>query len=215
MILVGSRPHRYVYGSRHAGGEHACTNGLSVARDLAEDVLLQKRLQEDLLAPEAIELGVATIRQAASEPKCMPEPAEAARLSAEIGTLEQMVRTGQLSSEIATAAIERACRDRAALLRAQERARSNGAGAPAVEAERLYRKVMAYLREVLSNPKRIAEARAALQLYVGKVRCVPAEAHDHLIADFGGERLPLLKASSEDMNTLVAGAGFEPATFGL
>jgi hypothetical protein len=47
-----------------------------------------------------------------------------------------------------------------------------------------------------------------MQLYVGKVSCVLAETRDHLIADLEGERLPLLKASREDMNTLVAGACF-------
>src|SRR5215207_1560019 len=120
MIIVGSRPGRYVCGTFHAGGDHACDNRLGVARELAEDLLLEP-LKKEFLSPAAIKLAVQTIRRLAKQPP--KTTAAATQFDSEIEELERMVQSGRLSPDIAAVAIQRAQQSRSAALRSKDKGR--------------------------------------------------------------------------------------------
>lgn len=104
MVVMGGAQHRYICGAYHAGGEHACSNSATFPRALAEEEILS-HVVEDMLSPEAINLGV---RMLAEERKAAeaPPPAE----SEEVRALERLVREGILSSTTAAPALAEARR---------------------------------------------------------------------------------------------------------
>ena len=60
-----------------------------------------------------------------------------------------------------------------------------------------------------------SRARAALREITGKIEVVPAEDGKCLEAKLGFNEAALRKAVGSSQIIVVAGAGFEPATFGL
>jgi len=50
MIIMGGQQRRYICGTYHAGGEHACPNRSTFARELAERHILEPVIN-DLLSP--------------------------------------------------------------------------------------------------------------------------------------------------------------------
>jgi hypothetical protein len=62
MICHGGRQHRYVCGTYHAAGKHACSNNSSFPRLIAEKMILAPVL-DDLLSPAAIAEGVRAMRE--------------------------------------------------------------------------------------------------------------------------------------------------------
>jgi hypothetical protein len=114
---------------------------------------------------------------------------------------------------IAGAALERAQKERARLLKAQERIPVAASTEVLFQAEKAYRARVAQLREALGRDP--AEARELLRpLVCGAICCVPAEYGRHLVARLGLDHVALLKGAPV-MDKLVAGVGFEPTTFGL
>jgi hypothetical protein len=82
----------------------------------------------------------------------------------------------------------------------------------------LPKRAAAYRRQVqeglTGDVRATAKARVIVgQLVGGAFKLVPGEGH--LVAHFGLHRLPLMRAVGESQGFVVAGAGFEPATFGL
>jgi hypothetical protein len=75
-----------------------------------------------------------------------------------------------------------------------------------------YRGLVAKLEETLGSD--LERSKAALQDVIGaRVTLQPDKSGKYLIAEYGLEAGSLLAAG--DAKNMVAGAGFEPATFGL
>lgn len=151
MIVYGGSQHRYICGTRHAGGEHACSNGLSVKRDVAEKLILQHVLDQ-LLSPEAITQALKEMRAAARETQPAVDP--------QVAELERLVREGILSRDVAAPAL------------AEARRRSQPA-VIAIPSERLWREAVATMREVLQGDD-IAAARETLREILGPIRLTPS-----------------------------------------
>ncbi len=159
MIVMGGGQKRYVCGTRHHGGKHACSNGHGVPRVLAEKYILEP-IERDLLSPEAEAEGLRQMRLArAAAEVAAPEH------DRELAKLEGLVREGILSAEIAAPSLE-AARSRAAERRA---APIEGLPWPTVW---LWRETVKNLAERLRGPD-IAGARHTLKEIIGEVRCVP------------------------------------------
>jgi DNA invertase Pin-like site-specific DNA recombinase len=155
FIVVGGSQRRYVCGTYHAGGEHACSNRLSVPKSIAEEKILQPVL-DDLLSPAARVEALKEMRKAAAENAPSPDP--------QIERLEQMVREGLLSPEIAAPAL------------AEARRRSKASTVVMLPTEREWRETVASMREILEGED-VSAARETLKEILGPIRLRPAETH--------------------------------------
>lgn len=156
LIVVGGRQSRYVCGTHHAGGPHACSNGRSVPRAIAEQRILEP-VMADLLSPEGIRIGLEALRETRREAEREPNPARA-----ELAELERLVREGILSRDTAAPAID------------QARARIEEALGLQWPTEKLWRESVEEMREVL-NEGDVAASREVLAGIFGTIRCRPAE----------------------------------------
>lgn len=176
-IIVGGRQHRYGCGTNHAGGEHACSNRMTVPRKTAERHILAP-VMADMLAPQSLNDAYEEARAVQADERT-PEDGE-------IAELQRMVHGGLISSATAQPAIEEARR------RAQERRDSRGQ----TQAERLgpqaWARVVAGMREILEGED-IDAARAVLRELLGEVRMIPTE--DHLIAELTARQIMLCTGS--------------------
>lgn len=154
MIVYGGSQHRYICGTRHAGGEHACSNGLSVKRDVAEQLILQHVLDQ-LLSPEAISQALKEMRAAAREAQPAVDP--------QVAELERLVREGVLSREVAAPALAEAKRRSQPVI-------------TTIPSERLWRETVAAMREVLQGDDIVA-ARETLREMLGPIRLTPVGNH--------------------------------------
>ena len=228
FVAVNSR--EYGCSTFKNGGRSACTNAVRLNRAGVEQELIA-HVREELLSPEAIELAIATYTQALEHGRRGRRRATPAndgrivKLDAEIDQLKTLVRAGTLSQGVAAAAIERAEEERRELKLAGD-SQDRRTAETVIElkipaAVRDYRRLVDALPATdLPKAERI-EARAALHELVGHrvvvedrgpggVRLVPqAEAADVLLKAAGAEGV------SNPPGPMVAGAGFEPATFGL
>ena len=207
MTLVGGRGQRYVCATNHAGGDAACPNRLGVARTLAEDMLLAP-VQDRLLSDSAVQRTVQELRDIAAGR--VKRPARTMK-DPRVAEMRRLVAAGIMTEAEARPALER--------IESARRA------APAFDFERAARSVetrAAELREAIKG-KAVSVARDALRRLVGTVRLkrTANAGGDYLTAYFerDAQSLPLLDWLSIDgrdwESALVAGAGFEPATFGL
>ncbi len=160
MIVFGGGTRRYICGTYHAGGEHACSNRSSFPLDFAEGRILAPVI-EDLLSPAAIAEGIRLMRQERAAP-VKRDP-----VGREIRELERLVQNGVLSVEIAAPAIEVAKR-KAAQAEAE-------APMPIMPwpTEKAWREAVVGMREVLRGDDVIA-AREVLRNLIGPARCRPA-----------------------------------------
>ncbi len=155
FVVVGGSQSRYVCSTYHAGGEHACANRLSVPRVIAEERILQP-VMDDLLTPAARAHALREMRQAATENQPSPDP--------QIQRLEQMVREGLLSAEIAAPAL------------AEARRQARTSTVVVLPTEREWREAVASMREILQGDD-IAAARETLRELLGPIQLKPAETH--------------------------------------
>lgn len=167
FIVYGGSQHRYICGTRHAGGEHACSNGLSVKRDIAEQMIL-KHVLDQLLSPEAISQALKEMRAAARELQPSVDP--------QVAELERLVREGILSREIAAPAL------------AEAKRRSQPVVTP-IPSERLWRESVASMREVLQGDD-VPAAREILREILGQIPLAPRE-DDHLVATVQSQQVML------------------------
>lgn len=175
MIVGGGDQRRYVCGTRHAGGDHACSNALGVPKLTAEKCILEP-LQADLLSPEAEAEGLRQMRQARAAMETVTvEPDHG------VAELERLVREGLLDPEIAAPSLE-AARRRAAARRA---APTEGIPWPTAA---LWRESVKTITETLAGPD-IEGARDMLREIIGEVRCVPDG--DYLVAELASRRVLL------------------------
>lgn len=210
MTIVGGRGQRYVCSTRHGGGDSACSNDLSVGRELAEDLILQPVVQ-NLLSPEAVNHAVKTIQSLARHDESVPAPRRRDTESTQrLAELRRLVQSGVLSAAEVRPAVERlqaqieaaAVADRsrplpeAAILRAAEEYRSNARN----------------LRKTLKGADVVA-ARQALRRLIGAVRAEPTHqgSDRFLVAHYRGADTPLCgfpatELGSSRVGTVVAGA---------
>jgi site-specific DNA recombinase len=232
LLTCGCCGSRYVvvnavaYGcASHAnGGAHACANRLRVRRDVVESRLLAG-IREGLLAPARVELFQAEVRRLlAAQAKAAAAPTAPARLAelrTEIGHLTDAIAAGLLKSSPALAARLRAAEAELARLQA-EQARPRGEDKVLRTLPRvaeIYRELIDDLGAAVIDD--MPRARHELRKLVGdEIRLVKAQDGDYLEAEIAGGPAALLGASCNSLNineknNLVAGAGFEPTTFGL
>lgn len=166
LIVVGGTQRRYLCGTRHHGGPHACPNSTTFPREAAEQRILQPIMAE-LLSAEAVEAGVRALREARKAAEGPPPPQ-----SEEVLALERLVREGTLSREIAAPAI-------AAARRKTERPPVADLPWPTPAA---WRAAVQNMRDVLLGDD-VGAAREVLRRIVGDVACEPAQ--DHVVASFG------------------------------
>ena len=169
LIVTGGGQHRYKCGTRHAGGEHACSNGVSVPRVIAEELILAP-VEADLLSPEAIEAGVREMRAARAEAERVPQDRD-------VEALERLVREGLLTPEAAAPSLEAA--------RARARRPVSGLPWPTADA---WRQTVKGMRELLHGED-VTQARAILRELIGEVRCVPEDGY--LVAELTARRILL------------------------
>jgi hypothetical protein len=149
------------------------------------------------------------IRQAAKSRRVDDRPERIAKLEAEVGNMVAAIGQGMLSP-----ALRRRLEDAEIALQ-----RMKDAPKPAA-VENLLPQLPAKIRAHVKEPTRRAarepvRARAALQqaLETDLITIRPAEAGRGVVADFGLAPVQLMTGTESE--SVVAGAGFEPATFGL
>jgi len=168
MIVSGGSQKRYICGTRHAGGDHACSMRHSVPKSTAEEYILEP-VKRELLSPAAIAEGVKALRAARTQAEAPPAPPK----DHEVTTLEHLVRTGQLSPEVAAPAIEAA----RARLKVQRAAPVEGLPWPTPEA---WREAVEGMADILRGDD-LEAARGVLRELVGEVRCTPEG--EYLVAE--------------------------------
>jgi site-specific DNA recombinase len=222
---------RYVCPNYKEHGKVGCSNDMGVSRLVAEEHLIEP-LRERLLNDQNFLAAVSALKKA--EPKngtVAFEPKGPNARSISGGTLAGDDAHGMVSL-LATRinAIEAA----AALgAMSQREAAARCAGLRAEHERSISPHVTTDEASLLANAERLRAAlvsaatdalRDALRRTLGTVRCRPVVEGEyrHLLATFEGGDMPLLEwlylgdaASQPGLSALVAGAGFEPATFGL
>jgi site-specific DNA recombinase len=198
----------------HVNGR-ACTNTLSVRRSVVESVLL-KNVKADLRDPEIIaevERRVARALAARSKPKA-DNGKRIAELAKEIEHLADAIAGGLLKASPALAKRLAAAETELEGLQADDRrAKAPIAGRIMPRVGKMF---VALVEQLEENLKRDPErARAALTSIFGeRVALEPDESGRFLWAEYGLGAVPVL-AQAAGSELMVAGAGFEPATFGL
>lgn len=175
MIVVGGSQRRYVCGTRHSGGDYACSNRLGVPRKIAEKYILEP-VKRELLSPEAEAEGLRQMRMARAAAEASLPYADR-----DLAELERMVREGILSAEIAAPSLIVA-RQKAA---ARRTAPVEGLPWPTPA---LWRETVTALTDALSGPD-VPVAREILREIIGDVRCVPEG--EYLVAELQNRRVML------------------------
>ncbi|MFZ5619688.1 MAG: recombinase family protein [Pseudomonadota bacterium] len=218
---------RYRYGCavHKDRGPHACNNHLKVSKTLAETLLL-KGVKERLLTPERIELFRRETTRLLEEARREAKPdsqGDRERLKAvekEIGNLVSAIREVGISPTL---------RDELRRAESEKQRIQARIAAAAEELEALPRTLpdaSQRVRELVSGLERtvgedMTKARALLSEILDGIRLLPSDSGEYLVAEAQGSIASLLQLSGTKLSknqeslTLVAGAGFEPATFGL
>lgn len=186
MIVMGGYQHRYICGTNHASGPHACENESTFPREAAERAILEPVIQ-DLLSPAAIAEGVRMMREERVAPP-KPEPADR-----ELIELERLVKMGILSADTAAPSITEARR------KAEARRRAEPIPISPWPTEKAWRDTVARMREVLTGDDIVA-AREVLRELVGPARCRPA-ANGHVVVELTTRHVLLATSSRSRTGT--------------
>jgi site-specific DNA recombinase len=195
MICYGGGQHRYICGTNHSGGDHACPNRSSFPRQVAEQMILAPVLN-DLLSPAAIAEGIRALR---AEQLAAPKP-EIDPHEREVAELQRLIRDGLLSAETAEPAIA-AARRRAA----ERRATSNVISVQAWPSEKVWREAAASMREILIGDD-IALAREILRELIGPAICHEA-AEGHVAVQLTTRRVLLATGTDGRRYSRTVGGG--------
>ena len=203
MIAVNA--HRYGCAARKDRGRAVC-DGLLIPRE-ATDRLIVGTLKSDLLAPAAlVHLQSEVKRLLASKSSIDPNP-RIAELDREIARLVDAIAavgiSPALSARLQSAELERA------RLRAQ--CKPNEMPTKVDNLIGRYMKLVDELEQTLRAD--IARARTILAELVGRVAIRETEDGIYAVIDHPAANIAL--AAGDPYLTMVAGAGFEPTTFGL
>lgn len=196
MIVTGSGGSHYYCATHRQGGVHACSMGLGVRREIAEEVI-RRPLIEGLLSPEAVAHAVSLIRRWAQQDRVRqasgPAP-EVADVEARIARLRAQVDAGVLEAADVAPSIEALEARREAVLKAAWRSAVTKAAAAEVPGERLYRDAAATYLSRLTSEGLIA-AREAMRDLMDPVTVRPHESGEYLVAQVGVNATPLLRAA--------------------
>jgi site-specific DNA recombinase len=215
-FVIADRTH-YACSSRLNGGETACASDVRIKRTVVESGLL-RGIKSDLLTPEIIADIGREARQSLREAARATPPSDPRRLASveeEIRNLVDAIASGALSASPAMA--ERLAQVEAELAALKVAARP----VKPAEIERLVGLVVDRYRVIVEALERslpeadIEQARAQLRALFGSIKVVADEQEIRFEADLRATQLALLRAAGGSANNVVAGAGFEPATFGL
>ena len=208
---------RYEYGcsTHHHGGRPACSNDARLSRARLEKDLLAA-IEKDLLSDEAVaEAGRRYTRTMRARERA--KPVDAARISTlhvEVANLVAAIAGGLNSLALAARLAE--AEAEVARLQAQAEPPKHATVTGLVprigeEYRRLVRRLASTLNE--TDP---ARGRTVLRDLVGEVRVEVDEREIRLISCHAGIEKALARAAGAPLQiNVVAGAGFEPATFGL
>jgi site-specific DNA recombinase len=207
------------YGCTSYSDGKACSNSVRLRRDHIENVLLrgQETGLAGLLAPHRVERMAKEMhayyaeRFKAMQTRAAEVPQELRELGARIERLRERLRKGDpdLAADELEAALERAEAKRRELEAQQPEAKAS-----AKVLSMLPRAAKEYRRQVMQglegNPREALKARVFLrEWFGGKIRLEPLP-DGGLMAHWNQNEAALLRFEG-----VVAGAGFEPATFGL
>ena len=174
-------------------------------------------IKNDLLAPDVVGEVRRQVQQIVRE-NARTLPDEGSRLQVverEVANLTDAIASGTLRASVAIG--ERLARAEAELARL--RAAPQPRRPPNVE--RLLPQVMERYRALVARLETslletdVETARAELRTLFGSIRVVSDEREVRFEADLRQTQAALLQAVGASANNVVAGAGFEPATFGL
>ncbi len=196
--------HRYGCAMHRDRGQAACPNSLKVPRELVEDLLLQG-IKRDLLSDDAFKVFEEEVRRILAEAQPDPRDFEQdiTRAMREVANIMNAIKQG-----VVTPTTLKALQDAEAAL---EGAKARKQEAARVEPLEMIPRARAVHREMISRLEQIEDvsaAREAIRAIVGEIRLVPEGTE--LVAEMTSAGL-----AGACQLTLVAGAGFEPATFGL
>lgn len=188
-------------------GPHACSNNISVRKDIAEGILL-RGIREELLSSKATNqflkdcnLLIGEIEQACAAERKQLE-VRLRQLENELKNLLGFIKSGKALPSI-TEEIQKAEHEKRRLLLTLKTATP-----PAAEIMNLVPRALERYREFVDNlsslkPEHVAEAREQLRMIAGgQIKLVPFEG-DGLAAEIEGDYAALLGGSSK---MLVAGA---------
>lgn len=196
LVATGANGSWYYCGTRHQGGDAACSMAIGARRDVAEEKLLEP-ISKQLLSSEAVELAVEMIRQWRRDERTeATRPAELEELDHRIARLEAQVSQGILDREDIAPSVAALLERRRSLLSKSWRKASSRSNVDQVAAEEAYRKAVANMREALQGPA--ARARAAVHELLGDVVCRPEDGV--LVAAVSVNTAPLLRAAGVSQN---------------
>ena len=227
MVVNDSR--NYACSTYRNSGKAACSSSVLVRRDRAEDRILPDLLAE-LREPKwqkAFEVAVQKVLAAKRKGKgAVSEEAarerRTAQLRAEVGNLVEAIAAGgrkaspSLLDRLSAAEIE------LGQLEAEARARK---AAPGAEVTRLLPRVLERFSGLLAefpararrSPRDIALVRQSLRTLLedGVIRIEAEEGSPVAVYSVSGRAILKAVGAETAFDSVVAGAGFEPATFGL
>ena len=217
MVIVGGAGKWKAYGcaSHKDGGPHACGNGLYAKLHIVEDKLLS-RLKDELLSDEAVE---EIERRYAKASARQPKRADAEHdkrirdLRAEVQNLTDAVASGALRTSKSLGERLQSAEAELERLTAENLARSK---VIRLQPARIRDRIRQMARDLAIELGRdVNKARGVLRTILGnQIPVVPHESGKHLVAKIGLDLHQLCEVSGSQI-FVVAGAGFEPATFGL
>jgi site-specific DNA recombinase len=214
MTIVGGQGVWKAYGcsTRKEGGPHACSNSLTVRLSIVEARLLDP-IKNDLLSDDEVAEVQRRVALALTA-KAKSNDGRIAELRAEIANLTDAVATGALRTSKALAERLSAAEAELDRLSIQKAARKVGVVNFPIQFAERYRRIVASLEIELARD--VHKARTLLRQLVGNViSLVPHASGRHLVARIGLNTEGLRQAAGGSEIFMVAGAGFEPATFGL
>ena len=196
--------HRYGCAMHRDRGSAACPNALKVPRERVEKLLLQG-IKRDLLSDDAFSVFEKEVRRILAESQPSPRDAVRAvtRAEKEVENIMSAIRQG-----IVTPTTLSALQDAEAKLKAAQASKREIEQFEPMDVIPRAREAHQELVSRLEQVEDVSAAREAIRAIVGEIRLVPEG--DELVAELTSAGL-----AGACQLTLVAGAGFEPATFGL
>jgi len=216
------------YGCSTARNKGTCANMLTIRRDIIEETVLAG-LNEQLMQPDAYKEFVSEFNREVNRLGAS-EDQERTRLNKELGNIDRDL--ARLIDAIKSGVPGAAVKDEISALELRKTELKNKLEVAPAPQPRLhprladvYRNKVANLVEALNAPDTVADAAEAIRGLIEAVRLVPEEGE--LRIEIYGELAALISLGQKHKNkhpggdtsgvqvTLVAGAGFEPATFRL
>ncbi len=218
------------YGCSTARNKGTCTNRLSIKQEVLETAILNA-LQNHLMDPELCKVFCeeytkqANQLHAAKNVKVRGLKNELEKLAGEKAKIVQAIKDGIPASEL-LADLNRIIGRREEIEQLLDRTEETPVLLHPAMAER-YRQEVAALRESLNNPDGRSEAADLLRALIERIELTPKDGGRGLAINLYGDLAGILSIASDrdkplianglshQQDKLVAGAGFEPTTFGL